>query len=506
VEKPADVLRNSNFGNRTAESESRELSSYFVKTSQWKSLLSGNTDVIYGIKGAGKTALYSLLLDSAPELIEKGVLVTAAENPSGAVAFKEAVLVDPPTSETEFRVLWKIYFLCLIAKDFHKELTNSSDGTQVLSILQEAGLLQKSASLSGMLRSVRDYVRGIDLEPTAKIGHSGQLEAVSVKISASQPSKYELSQGKISIDDLLKSANSAMRDEGVTCWILLDRLDVAFEENEIVEGNALRALFRVHLDLLPLAHIRTKIFIRTDIWDRISEPGFREGSHIEKEVRITWTRPNLLNLVVRRLLHNEAIASFYAVKPEEILDNSEEQEKLFDRVFPKQVETGTRKSRTFDWILARTMDGLGNNAPREIIHLLNRLREVQLERLDIGKDTPADGNLFHKNCFKEAFRAVSDTRYQTLRQEYPALQAPLHKLKGQKTEQSIESLSKIWSMSPAEAEAVAEKLTELGFFENRVTHYWVPFLFRDALSMVQGSDRKKRKKTDKAKSELEETT
>jgi hypothetical protein len=43
---------------------------------------------------------------------------------------------------------------------------------------------------------------------------------------------------------------------------------------------------------------------------------------------------------------------------------------------------------------------------------------------------------------------------------------------------------------PDEARALAEQLVEVGFFERRGTKqdpaYWVPFLYRDALQMVQG--------------------
>ena len=38
---------------------------------------------------------------------------------------------------------------------------------------------------------------------------------------------------------------------------------------------------------------------------------------------------------------------------------------------------------------------------------------------------------------------------------------------------------------------IAEQLTEVGFFERKGTKdnpsYWVPFLYRDALNLVQGS-------------------
>ena len=63
----------------------------------------------------------------------------------------------------------------------------------------------------------------------------------------------------------------------------------------------------------------------------------------------------------------------------------------------------------------------------------------------------------------------------------------------QETNQSVESLMTIWRVTREEAERVAAKLVAIGFFERRTTRadpdpdYWVPFLYRSALRMVQGS-------------------
>jgi hypothetical protein len=57
--------------------------------------------------------------------------------------------------------------------------------------------------------------------------------------------------------------------------------------------------------------------------------------------------------------------------------------------------------------------------------------------------------------------------------------------------EALDSLAKIWKLSPTEAEAIAEQLVEIGFFQKRglkeEPDYWVPFLYRPALQMVQGA-------------------
>ena len=66
----------------------------------------------------------------------------------------------------------------------------------------------------------------------------------------------------------------------------------------------------------------------------------------------------------------------------------------------------------------------------------------------------------------------------------------MEKLYGQKTEQTPSSLAELWELSEADALLIAKDLVDLGFFERRGTReeptFWVPFLYRDALHMVQG--------------------
>jgi hypothetical protein len=51
-------------------------------------------------------------------------------------------------------------------------------------------------------------------------------------------------------------------------------------------------------------------------------------------------------------------------------------------------------------------------------------------------------------------------------------------------------LAAIWGVSIKEAMERAEKLRDIGCFERRGTRdaytFWVPFIYRNALSMIQG--------------------
>jgi hypothetical protein len=253
----------------------------------------------------------------------------------------------------------------------------------------------------------------------------------------------------------------------------------------------------VYLELRAYPSIQLKIFLRTDIWARITSEGFREASHVTRHITIKWNRNSLLNLVVRRAIYNTSIVDMYSVAPELAHRPVSEQERFFYRLCPDQVDVGQNKPTTFDWLLTRTRDGSQFNAPRELIHFLNSLREVQVKRLELGEPEPDGEKLFARASFKDALPEVSKVRLeQTLYAEHPEKKTSIEKLRGEKTLHTPETLAAIWNIPAERAAEQALGLAAVGFFEVRGSKqepsFWVPFLYRDALELVQGSENNRR--------------
>lgn len=491
------VLQDISFGQRIAEDEVDELSFYFVETSQWQSIFAGDVDVVYGAKGAGKSAIYSLLLNRQRELARNRIIVIPAENPRGATVFKELVDSQPDITEQQFYNLWKLYFLSLVADQLRKAGILESQLKKVINTLEDAHVLPTEPTLSKLLRSAVDYVRrlfavesvqgGMDIDPL-----TGMPTGFKGKISFREPTTAQQSLGVVSVDELLQLVNSVLEQSRLKVWVLLDRLDVAFAESKTLEYNALRALFRVYNDLKMYNQLCFKIFLRSDIWRLITKEGFTGASHITHTVTISWDEESLLNLVIRRALNNQSLREFYGVS-EEILSSAQKQSDLFYRIFPLQVDKGSNRPPTFKWMLTQTQDGSGQTAPRELIHLLSCVRKSQLQTLEIGGNEPQGEALFEAAALKNALPEVSITRYQqTLLAEYPRSRQWLEKLEGQKTEQTAGTLAVLWRVDKEEALVHARVLAEIGFFKERRSKrgeptFWVPFLYRDALRMIQGS-------------------
>lgn len=488
------LLTRLSLGKRVAEEEVDDLASYFVETEQWRKVLADEVDIIFGPKGAGKSAIYSTLLQREAEMFDRGVFLISAENPRGTPAFKDLV-ADPPTAQLEFTTLWKLYILSLVGSVLAEWDVPGDAAKQVRAKLAAENLLTvKGATLSSRVRAVRDFMRRF-LSPSAVEGsmtinpHNG-TPIFAGKITLGEPDASQRANGLLSIDSLLHLADEALSNTDYELWLLFDRLDVAFADSLELESNGLRALFKCYLDMLGLNKIKLKIFLRNDIWSKIASGGFREASHITGRLEISWTNSELLNLVANRLGRNDDVVAYCHLKPGQPLDATE-QRKFFDYIVPNQIDVG-RNPATFEWIISRVQDGTRTAAPREVIHLLTEARDAQLKMLERGEAEPPGTELISRQAFRDALPAVSRVRLeQTIYAEYPELQDKIMLLEREKTEQTMATLAQIWKIDALEAREYAKKLVEAGFFEERGVKsnpsYWVPFLYRPALRMVQGS-------------------
>jgi hypothetical protein len=131
------LLRNTSSGRRTAEEERDHLAQYFVETEHWRSVYTGETDIIYGAKGSGKSAVYNLLLNNESALFDQQILVAPAENPQGAPAFN--IFNEKKKEEIDLVYIWKLYILSICANQMRQySLLSTENGRRFMNILQDA--------------------------------------------------------------------------------------------------------------------------------------------------------------------------------------------------------------------------------------------------------------------------------------------------------------------------------------------------------------------------------
>jgi hypothetical protein len=456
-----------------------------VETVVWKDVWDGRVHSVYGAKGSGKSAIYANLKARDQELRRRNIILIPAENPTGNPVFQDLPDDENLENEDVFVNLWALYFLTLIAARLREQhLAKDADSRETIQTLEQLQLLPPNtgASLGEFLHRALTYV----LASVSEFGVKALLPPVQVYLVFRPPKPAEAKEGAVFINAFYERLGRALRRHHSKVWLAIDRLDVAFVSNPEREGRALRALFRTAM-MLRSANFSTelKIFMRTDVWDRITQQRLPEASAIER-AELAWSEDGIMDLITRRLLANRRLCREFKVNEKQVLSSIKLRSELFHQVFTPTMDSPGGTKPTFQWLLSQLRDGTGNIAPRDAILFLKAARQVQLVRHQYGTADATGSQLFDRETLVVAMAEVSRARLeQTLYAEYPAQRAYVDVLRGREPALPLGDLARLWEEPLIQARQHAEYLAYLGFFERNSTDgiYRVPLIYQPVLHM-----------------------
>ncbi|GEP07607.1 P-loop ATPase, Sll1717 family [Methylobacterium oxalidis] len=479
-----ELLRRLDLGNSVAEFD-EQLEEYFVETETFRSLINNRSDIIAGDKGTGKTAAFRILSKRYAKIPElRNVEVLTAFNPQGNPIFTQ-LGEKGPLEEAEYVRLWKAYILSLAGN----WLLDVYDGEFT------AGMGELDALLRGLeAREQTAPPQNIFRRIVGKVGGLFAWKSAETQVAISPEGSYtfgpkvDMATGEkrndasIPVEVALRKLDESLREANLTLWIALDRLDEAFHGFKEVEIPALRGLFRAYLDLLEFNNFRLKLFVRRDLFRRVTEGGFVNLTHINaRKFEIIWDEEDLLNLLCRRIRKNNDFCS-----SAEINDVSDQE--IFDKLFPDQVDQGTRKPKTWTWAMRRIRDGNDIKPPRNLIDLIEmaklaQLRTEERETRQYSSDSP----IIEAESLRRALKQLSEQRVNdTLLAEAGQLSPIIEKFRGGKAEHNDASLSIALSTPIGDLRSIVKPLQEIGFLEAVKGNYKVPTLYREGLEITQG--------------------
>jgi hypothetical protein len=484
--KMKPLLTQLNIGNSVAEFD-EALDRYFVETEAFRGLSTNQADIIAGEKGTGKTALYRVFktrYTSIPEL--KQVEVISGFNPVGNPVFQRLAHMQP-FSEGQYITVWKSYFLSLIG-NWLLELYSSdwtSDMRHMDALLNRAGLRSQDDSAETVFSKIVSVLGRFANPKSAQMDFSfseAGIPVITPKIEFGSEQRATDVPDVIAHEEGFNLLNRTLDDANLTAWVVLDRLDEAFQGFPAVETAALRALFRTYLDLLAFPHIRLKLFVRNDVFRKVVHGGFVNLTHINaRKLEIVWEEDDLLNLFARRVRDSTQfveIAGLAALSDKQI----------FDRMFPDQVVQGGGRPKTWNWMMSRIRDGNGVRPPRNLIDLIVEARQAQLRSEDRNAREYSQGiPIIDADSIRRAQRALSERRVQdTLFAEAADLAPMIEKFRDGKAEHSEASLAELLGFQPQVIRTAIKPLIEIGFLEEVGSSFKVPMLYRDGLRITQG--------------------
>jgi hypothetical protein len=479
-----DLLARLSVGSSVAEHD-EALERYFVETATYRALVSGEMDIVAGDKGTGKTALFRILQDryaTTPEL--SNVEVVPAFNPTGNPVFQK--LADgAPLSEGEYIGIWKAYLLALagnwILALYEDDLTESMK--ELDRLLVSMGLRSADDTPATVFSQLINLVRRLARPSAAEVAVTVTPEGFPVVAPRVEFREEEAGEVvRVDYDQAFTLLDAVLREVELSIWLVLDRLDEAFQGFPAAEVPALRGLFRTYLDLLPYGAVRMKLFVRKDLFRRIIAGGFVNLTHINaKKVEIVWDDDDLYDLLCRRIAQNEHVLGDMTLG-EGSLDD------LFNAMFPSQVDVAERKPTTWNWMLSRIRDGNDIKPPRNLIDLVSKARDAQVRREARDEREYSSGEpLLSGDALKRGLEALSNERVEdTLLAEAGSYAEYINRFRNGKAEHNMESLAGTLGVSPDEVGAILEPLREIGVLEAVGQNFKVPMLYRSGLAITQG--------------------
>lgn len=464
-----------------------------IETQEFYDLyLHDRIDIVKGIKGAGKTALYRLfwlLRDHMAD--EKNLFCVFGIEPTGDPVFRQFQTDFKNYNEIEFENFWGIYLIALIYKlifttDRLKHHLNSEDISAIDNTLLKMGIKisKDNFSLKDITCTIFDRIKKCKIE----FGVETKLHPVTSQVTGFKPTlelnpsnMEELSKRPIYLADFRNIVVKILKRHGLKIWVMLDRLDEVFPHRSNTEHNGLRGLLKAAYNFSD-PYLRIKIFMREDIIDYLAAKGFTALTHVTDRcsATMTWSKDNILHLIVKRISANEALSRFYAIDPTKINSDKIYRETVFYKFFPQKIG----KTSTLDWLCSNCADSNNTITPRDIIDFFKFAKAEQFKKFKLN---PQDQEHFiTADIFKIALEELSKRKKTTyLFAEFPHLKDYIIKFEGGHADYTAESLQKLLG---DKWQAVIEELKSIGFikFVPKKAIYKIPVIWRKGLSIKRG--------------------
>ena len=295
------ILQNLSLGASAAENEFRDLSAYFVETSEFLRASRGEVSVLTGRKGSGKSAIFFQVRDSGRR--RRGSLnVDLKPESHQLTSFREQIISTAGVGVFEHTIAAFWYFLALseMLLNIYKKLESSSrfdarcfgpmrvieDVFQEYNILESGDFTTRLNRLSSIIaRELREATRG------------------GKNVSVNQVTNLVFRNGIAQIRDLVVQHTPAK----LPIIFLFDNIDKGWpptgvqNEDITIVRLLIESLEKIRRDFSARdREFHSTIFIRHDIYDLVLNQTPDRGK--SGQVSIDWTdRAKLAQVIYRRL-------------------------------------------------------------------------------------------------------------------------------------------------------------------------------------------------------------
>jgi len=487
LEQARELLESITFGKVAAERETN-LVDWFVSTLAFRRVIGGDLSLVLGTKGTGKTAIYRVLVEKQGfiEGLEEDIIVPTTDI-QGISDFHQLLSVAQGASEN-YRQLWKLYFAILLGGALIKVSEVSDINVSKLrELLRDSGLLPPS-----IISRLGQWLAGIISRVKVGVVYQG----IPVSLGVDLQGNAVPGEKPLDIWEVLLEAQSILTSVPKKAWILVDRLDELFSgmPNGIERrGRALQGLMASLLDFDEFSNIKVVVFLRSDIYDRLS---FINKDHLsDRNVTIDWDVNDLKLLIGRRVVSSEMMRTRSQIEKEASTIGVSEAETILKTLLVSEREDVP--SAKFEGIINILRNSRDQVTPRDVIYLFSETQRLQLEDIERGIFNISNP-LLPMETLKEAFKIVSkDKVTDFVLGEFPGVEGIIRQLEGQRRARfSRTALEGIFGkVSDKSVDDVLITLHKIGIlrplgsnFVQRARRFEIPLLYRPALGLPYSTE------------------
>lgn len=344
--KVLDINLNKLFGKDRAQEDSN-LQHYFVKTRQFNEIQDGTKELVLGRKGAGKSAMFSILKNEAE--LHNEIPIAISFDGEDFVHIENALKANKVSFDVnddfKFSLAWRDFIVSEIL--FQTVNQQSITNHNLKNLLIDKGYLEPS-KWKRFADSLLGVIKGARLQ-----GSIGEIE-------------FDFSKLKLDIADknsLKQYFNNLIRENHFL--ILIDNLDEPWKNTDTMNSWLRGLIFAIRQLKRDYNNIKIVSFLRSDIYDIISKGSdlFDSKSEI---TTLNWDDNNYFSL---RKLVAVRIAYYFDIHLSEPISiafiNA-----MWNKVFPAKFNYGGRSDSFWHYIISRTFQ-----RPRELLQFCRLMFE-----------------------------------------------------------------------------------------------------------------------------------
>jgi len=452
-------------------------------------------DIVRGIKGSGKTALYRVFFFLQDYIIQsKQLYCVFGVEATGDPIFRLYQNDFESYNEIEFENFWGIYFITLVYQlivnsNKIRNNLNANDIRNIDKMLNEMGIKLNKGRFS-LKDNISSILNNFGRCKKLALGVETKMNSTTQQVVAFKPSiefefdsMKEISKRPLYFAEFRDMVVDLLKRNKLKIWIMLDRLDEIFPHRSSIEKNGLKGLLKAAYNFSNPS-LRIKIFLRDDIIEYLAFDGFTALTHVTDRCSATmnWSKENILYLIVKRIFANENFMRYFNIHLDLIDSDRSYREKTFYKIFPKKIG----RTPTIDWLYNQCSDSNKIVTPRDIIDFFRIAKAIQFKKFKLSPK-PQDW-LINEETFKESLGGLSKHKKTTfLFAEFPHLRELILAFEGRYAEHNIDSLKEILG---ANWRKIADELSSIGFikYTQKTATYKIPAIWRKGLSIKRGKD------------------